>query len=49
MLINKNKNKKIITFNPLARLIALNGRSTRKTRKIFTTDIAPELEIIEKL
>lgn len=33
----------INTFNPLARLIARSGLSTRKTRNIFTTEIALEL------
>lgn len=31
------------TFSPLARLMARSGRRTRKTRKIFTADIASEL------
>ena len=31
-------------FRPFARLIARKGRSTRRTLRIFTTDIAPELK-----
>lgn len=31
------------TLSPLARLMALRGLSTRKTRRIFTTDIVSEL------
>lgn len=31
------------TFSPLARLMARRGRSTRSTRRIFTTEMALEL------
>lgn len=31
------------TLSPLARLMARSGRSTRRTRRIFTTEIVPEL------
>ena len=34
-----------VTFRPLALLMALRGRSTRSTRRIFTTDIAEVLHI----
>ena len=32
------------TLLPGARFIARSGRSTRSTRKIFSTDIAPPIE-----
>lgn len=32
------------TFKPLARLIALSGRRTRSTLRIFTTEIAEDLK-----
>ena len=32
-------------LRPLARLMARSGRNTRRTRRIFTTDMAPELKI----
>ncbi len=35
------------TLRPFARLIARNGRSTRSTRRIFTTDIARSLITID--
>lgn len=38
--------KNSLTLSPLALLIALRGRRTRKTRNIFTTDIAPWLKNI---
>lgn len=34
----------VVTFSPLALLMALRGRSTRRTRRIFTTEIALELQ-----
>ena len=36
-------------LRPLARLMARRGRSTRRTRRIFTTDIAPELKVVQRL
>lgn len=33
-----------LTFRPLARLMALRGRSTRRTLRIFTTEMADDLE-----
>jgi hypothetical protein len=36
-----------LTLRPFARLIARNGRSTRSTRRIFTTDIARSLITID--
>lgn len=35
--------KNRITLSPLARLMARKGLSTRSTRRILTTEIAPEL------
>lgn len=32
-----------LTLSPLARLMARSGLSTRSTRRIFTTEMAPEL------
>lgn len=32
------------TFSPLARFMALSGRSTRRTLKIFTTEMADDLQ-----
>lgn len=34
-----------LTLRPLALLMALRGRSTLNTRRIFTTDILPDLEM----
>ena len=36
-------------LRPLARLMARRGRKTRRTRRIFTTDIAPELKVVQRL
>jgi len=36
-----------LTLRPFARLIARNGRSTRSTRRIFTTEIARSLITID--
>lgn len=33
-----------LTFSPLARLMALKGRRTRRTRRIFTTLMALDLQ-----
>lgn len=38
----------ILTFRPLALLMALSGRRTLKTRRIFTTEIAEDLRTTEK-
>lgn len=38
----------ILTFSPLALLMALSGRRTLKTRRIFTTEIAEDLWKTEK-
>lgn len=37
-----------LTFSPLALLMALSGRSTLKTRRIFTTEIAEDLKQTHK-
>ena len=37
-----------LTFRPLALLMALRGRSTRRTRRIFTTEMADDLQNIVK-
>lgn len=34
----------VLTFSPLALLIALSGLSTRRTRRIFTTLMALDLQ-----
>jgi len=44
-LIELDKKKR--TLRPFARLIARNGRSTRSTRRILTTDIARSLITID--
>lgn len=38
------KSKEGCTFSPLARLMALKGLSTRRTLRIFTTEMALELQ-----
>lgn len=38
------KEGEINTLSPLARLMARRGLKTLSTRRIFTTDIAPELQ-----
>ena len=43
--LHENMQEKI-TLRPLARLMARKGRSTRKTRRIFTADIA--LDLVER-
>ena len=44
----KNEQRKILTFNFFALLIALRGRSTLSTLRIFTTFLDPgELEVSE--
>ena len=37
-----------ITLRPLALLIARRGLKTRNTRKIFTTEIVPDLSVVNK-
>ena len=36
-------------LSPLARLMALRGRRTRRTLRIFTTEIAPELQRVHQM
>lgn len=38
----------VLTLSPLALLMALSGRRTLKTRSIFTTEIAEDLQKTEK-
>lgn len=45
--LKRKAEMKCFTFKPLARLMARNGLSTRRTRRILTTEIARSLMTIE--